>query len=220
MTAPNQCFTVVDDKKRTMPDPISWGQDWPYYLTALIAAYLVGSIPFGLVLTRLAGKGDIRKIGSGNIGATNVLRTGSKLLAALTVLGDGLKGTLAVLVAASYGGPDLAVTAGLGVFIGHCFPVWLKFRGGKGVATFLGIALGLSWWVMLIAGGIWLAVAALSRYSSLSALIASAATPVLFFAFGERQYGELFVVLAVILWVRHRENIKRLLTGTEGRIGQ
>ncbi|MHA1189842.1 MAG: glycerol-3-phosphate 1-O-acyltransferase PlsY [Alphaproteobacteria bacterium] len=203
-----------------MPDPISWSLVWPYYLAALVGGYLLGSVPFGLVLTRLAGKGDIRKIGSGNIGATNVLRTGSKPLAALTVLGDGLKGTLAVLVAAGYGGPDLAVTAGLGVFIGHCFPLWLKFRGGKGVATFLGIALGLVWWVMLIAAGIWLAVAAISRFSSLSALIASAAAPVLFIAFGERQYGELFVVLAAILWIRHRDNIKRLLTGSEGRIGQ
>ncbi len=203
-----------------MPDPISWSLVWPYYCAALAGGYLLGSIPFGLVLTRLAGMGDIRNIGSGNIGATNVLRTGSKVLAALTVLGDGLKGTAAVLIAAHFGGPDLAVTAGFAALIGHCFPIWLKFRGGKGVATFLGIALGLSWWVMAIAAGIWLAVAAISRFSSLSALIASAAMPVLFFVFDQRQYGELFVVLAIILWIRHRANIRRLFAGTETRIGQ
>ncbi len=202
-----------------MPDPISWALDWPFYLAALAGGYLLGSIPFGLVLTRLFGKGDIRKIGSGNIGATNVLRTGSKALAALTVLGDGLKGTAAVLLGFRFGGPDLAVTAGLGAFVGHCFPVWLAFRGGKGMATFFGIALGLSWPVVIAAGSLWIVTAAISRYSSLSALIASAAAPILFLAFGQRQYAELFALLALILWLRHHANIRRLLNGTESRIG-
>ena len=203
-----------------MPDPISWAFDWPYYLAALVGGYLLGSIPFGLILTRLAGLGDIRTIGSGNIGATNVLRTGNKALAALTVLCDGLKGTVAVLLAARFGGPDLAVTAGFGAFLGHCFPAWLRFRGGKGMATFLGISLGLSWPVTLAAGALWVATAVISRFSSLSALVASAATPILFLAFGQRQYAELFVVLAVLLWGRHHANIRRLLAGTESRIGK
>lgn len=204
-----------------MPDPISWALAWPYYLTALVFGYLLGSIPFGLIITRLAGQGDIRKIGSGNIGTTNVLRTGKKHLAALTLLGDMLKGTVAVLVASRYGGPDPAVIAGFGAFIGHLFPVWLRFRGGKGVATYLGILLGLYWPAALAFAAIWIAVAVATRYSSASALVASLATPVLlWFVFDRAQVAELMALLSVILWAKHHENIGRLLKGTEGRIGQ
>jgi glycerol-3-phosphate acyltransferase PlsY len=204
-----------------LPDPISWALAWPYYLTALVFGYLLGSIPFGLIITRLAGQGDIRKIGSGNIGTTNVLRTGKKHLAALTLLGDMLKGTVAVLVASRYGGPDPAVIAGFGAFIGHIFPVWLRFRGGKGVATYLGILLGLYWPAALAFAAIWVAVAFVTRYSSASALVASLATPLLlWFVFDRAQVAELMALLSVILWAKHHENIGRLLKGTEGRIGQ
>lgn len=204
-----------------MPDPISWALAWPYYLTALVFGYLLGSIPFGLIITRLAGQGDIRKIGSGNIGTTNVLRTGKKHLAALTLLGDMLKGTVAVLVASRYGGPDPAVIAGFGAFIGHLFPVWLRFRGGKGVATYLGVLLGLYWPAALAFAAIWIAVAVVTRYSSASALVASLATPfLLWFVFDRAQVAELMALLSVILWAKHHENIGRLLKGTEGRIGQ
>jgi glycerol-3-phosphate acyltransferase PlsY len=201
-----------------MPDPISWTLAGPYYLAALAFGYLVGSIPFGVIMTRLFGLGDIRAIGSGNVGATNVLRTGNKFAAVLTLLSDGLKGTTAVLFAARWG-PDLAVIAGLGAFLGHCFPVWLKFRGGKGVATYFGILLGLHWPTMILAALIWLATAAISRYSSLSALIASAATPLILYAWGHAQWAELFLLLTIILWFRHRSNIRRLISGAEGRIG-
>lgn len=201
-----------------MPDPISWALAGPYYLAALAFGYLVGSIPFGVIITRLFRLGDIRAIGSGNVGATNVLRTGNKIAAGLTLFGDGLKGTVAVLLAARWG-PDLAVIAGLGAFVGHCFPVWLKFRGGKGVATYLGILLGLHWPTMILAALIWLATAAIFRYSSLSALIASAATPFMLYSWGHVQFAELFLLLTIILWIRHRSNIQRLISGAEGRIG-
>lgn len=203
-----------------MPDPISWSLALPYFLAALVFGYLLGSIPFGLVITRLAGEGDIRKIGSGNIGTTNVLRTGKKHLAALTLIGDMLKGTLAVWVAGRFGGPDIMVMAGLGAFLGHLFPVWLKFRGGKGVATYLGILLGLFWPAALAFAVIWIGVALVSRYSSLSALVASLATPLLLYLVFDRvQFAELMGLLSLILWARHHENIGRLLKGTEGRIG-
>ena len=200
-----------------MPDPISWSLAGPYYLAAFAFGYLVGSIPFGIIATRLLGLGDIRAVGSGNIGATNVLRTGNKAAALLTLLGDGLKGTVAVLIAARWG-PETAIFAGLGAFLGHCFPIWLKFRGGKGVATFLGILLGLHAPTMIVTALIWLATAAISRFSSLSALIASAATPLLLYAWGHVQIAELFLLLTIILWFRHRSNIQRLISGTEGRI--
>ncbi|WP_349361306.1 glycerol-3-phosphate 1-O-acyltransferase PlsY [Stappia sp.] len=204
-----------------MPDPISWTHSLPYFLAALVFGYLLGSIPFGLVITRLAGQGDIRKIGSGNIGTTNVLRTGKKHLAALTLLGDMLKGTVAVLIAARLGGPDTAVIAGLGAFLGHLFPVWLRFRGGKGVATYLGILLGLYWPAALAFAGVWIALAVAFRFSSLSALVASLATPVLLYAvFGRVQMAEMMALLTLMLWAKHHENIARLIKGTEGRIGQ
>lgn len=203
-----------------MPDPISWELAWPYYLGALLFGYLLGSIPFGLVLTKAAGLGDIRKIGSGNIGTTNVLRTGNKQLAAATLLGDGLKGTLAVALAGGFYGPDLAVIAGFGAFLGHLFPVWLRFKGGKGVATYLGILLGLSWPMFLIAALTWIAMAALFRYSSLSALTMSLVTPVLLYmVFNEFQLAEMFLVLSVLLWAKHHENIARLVKGQESKIG-
>ena len=201
-----------------MPDPTSLAAPWAA-LIALAVGYLLGTIPFGLLLTRVAGLGDIRAIGSGNIGATNVLRTGNKGLAAATLLGDMLKGTAAVLLAGLFG-ETAAMAAGLGAFLGHLFPVWLGFRGGKGVATSAGVLLGLAWPFALAFGAIWIAVAALSRYSSLSALVASAAVPPLLLAFGRPELAALFAALAVLLWIRHAENIRRLLAGTEGRIGK
>jgi acyl phosphate:glycerol-3-phosphate acyltransferase len=201
-----------------MPVSMNWSLDAPYFIAALVFGYLLGSIPFGLIFTRLAGLGDVRKIGSGNIGATNVLRTGRKGLAAATLLADALKGTIAVILAGMWG-PHLAVLAAFGAFLGHLFPVWLGFKGGKGVATYLGCLVGLRPAAALAFAGIWLALAAAMRYSSLSALGASAATPPVLWYLGDRQTAELFVVLTVLLWWKHRENIKRLLAGTEGRIG-
>lgn len=191
----------------------------PWLFAALAFGYLLGSIPFGLVFTRLAGIGDIRAIGSGNIGATNVLRTGNKALAAATLVGDMLKGTVAVVVADRLLGRDFALVAALGAFLGHLFPVWLNFRGGKGVATFLGILLGLFWPAAIAFAAIWLLTAGLSRYSSLSALVASAATPFVLYWWGLPVSAILMAVLAVLLWIKHRENIVRLLNGAESRIG-
>ncbi|HEX8662995.1 MAG TPA: glycerol-3-phosphate 1-O-acyltransferase PlsY [Beijerinckiaceae bacterium] len=202
-----------------MPVSMNWGLDAPYFIAALAIGYLFGSIPFGLILTRLAGAGDIRAIGSGNIGATNVLRTGRKGLAAATLVGDVLKGTVAVLIAAQFG-PNLAILAALGAFLGHLFPVWLKFKGGKGVATYIGCLLGLKPIAVVAFGAIWLVMALATRYSSLSGLVASAAMPPVLWWLGERQMAELFVVLTLIVWWRHRENIRRLAAGTEARIGQ
>jgi acyl phosphate:glycerol-3-phosphate acyltransferase len=193
--------------------------DLPYWTIAFVFGYLAGTIPFGLIITRLAGTADIRAIGSGNIGATNVLRTGRRDLAAATLVCDALKGTAVVLAASHFGGHDLAMVAGLGAFLGHLFPVWLKFNGGKGVATFIGLLIAFAWPVALGFGAIWLIVAAATRYSSLSALIASAATPVLLWAFGRPSEAELFAVLALLLWAMHRANISRLLAGAEGKIG-
>jgi len=198
---------------------MNWGLAWPYFLAAFAIGYLFGSIPFGLLLTRLAGLGDVRNIGSGNIGATNVLRTGRKGLAAATLLGDALKGTAAVLLMGWLWGPNAAILAALGAFLGHIFPVWLGFKGGKGVATFIGCLLGLKPVAALIFCLVWAATAATTRYSSLSGLIASALMPPVLWWLGERQMAELFVLLAVLIWWKHRENIRRLLAGTESRIG-
>jgi acyl phosphate:glycerol-3-phosphate acyltransferase len=192
----------------------------PEYAAALVFGYLCGSIPFGILLTRLAGTQDLRSIGSGNIGATNVLRTGRKGLAAATLLGDMLKGTVAVVVAHHYG-ESLAIVAALGAFLGHLFPVWLKFKGGKGVATYIGILLGFGAWIALLAFCVlWLAIAAAARYSSLAALLASAVTPVVLWWTGEGQRAELFLALTLLLWFMHRANIARLLNGTESKIGR
>ena len=191
----------------------------PYYVAALVFGYLCGSIPFGVVLTRLAGAPDLRAVGSGNIGATNVLRTGRKGLAAATLLGDALKGTAAVLVAEHVFGRDYAVVAAIGAFLGHLFPVWLKFRGGKGVATYIGVLLGLAWPAAVLFCVVWLIIAAMTRYSSLAALVASAVTPVFLWRRGDRHEGAVFLLLSVLLWIMHRANIARLLNGTEGKIG-
>jgi len=190
------------------------------YIAALAFGYLCGSIPFGLILTRLAGTADIRSIGSGNIGATNVLRTGRKGLAAATLLGDALKGTLAVLVVEHFGGRELALVAAAGAFLGHLFPVWLGFKGGKGASTYIGILLALAWPAALAFCVIWLVVAALSRYSSLAVLAASAATPAVLWAFGRPAEAALFSLLTLLTWLMHRGNIVRLLRGTEGKIGK
>jgi glycerol-3-phosphate acyltransferase PlsY len=187
---------------------------------ALAVGYLFGSIPFGMILTRLAGTQDLRSIGSGSIGATNVLRTGRKSLAVATLLGDMLKGTAAVLVAGLLWGPLAAMAAALGAMLGHIFPVWLKFRGGKGVATYIGVLLGLFWPVALAFCAIWLIVAFATRYSSLSGLIASLISPLLLWWLGHPQLAGLFAVLTLLLWFKHHENIRRLLAGTENRIGK
>ncbi|MDT3686882.1 MAG: glycerol-3-phosphate 1-O-acyltransferase PlsY [Pseudorhodoplanes sp.] len=196
------------------------GSALPALAVALVLGYALGSIPFGLVLTRLAGTKDIRAIGSGNIGATNVLRTGRKGLAAATLLCDMLKGTAAVLITHYFLGKDAALFGGLGAFLGHLFPVWLGFKGGKGVATYIGILAAFSWSIALGYGAIWIVTAFLTRYSSLSALVATVATPVLLWWFGYRAEMQLFVVLSVFIFVMHRANITRLFAGTESKIGQ
>ena len=214
-----------------MPSPISWAHSWPYLAAFLAFGYALGSIPFGLLLTRFAGLGDIRAIGSGNIGATNVLRTGRKGLAALTLLLDGAKGTAAVVLASQLAGPDAALMAGHGAVLGHLFPAWLGFRGGKGVATGLGVLLGLDWRIGLCACLVWLAMAAIFRRSSLSSLTAFAAAPILALylpllwapggeAIGDRQLAVFAAIIAALIWFKHHENIKRLLSGTEPRIGK
>ena len=202
-----------------MLDPINWSLALPYYAGAFLFGYLLGSIPFGLILTRLAGTQDLRTIGSGNIGATNVLRTGRKGLAAATLLGDMLKGTVAVLVAKQCGGQDLGVLAALGAFLGHLFPVWLKFKGGKGVATYIGLLLALAWPAAIVFCLVWLAVAALTRYSSLAALTASVVTPAFLWYERDLQEAQVLLLLSVLLWIMHRANIARLIEGTEGKIG-
>jgi glycerol-3-phosphate acyltransferase PlsY len=194
---------------------------------AFAVGYLLGSIPFGLLITRAAGGPDVRTLGSGNIGATNVLRTGRKGLAAATLVCDALKGTVAVLLAAHYAtrevapaaGQFAALAAGLGAFLGHLFPVWLRFKGGKGVAIYIGLLIGLYWPGALIFCAIWLVVAFASRYSSLAALIASALMPLSLWLLGRPDAAALFLVLSVLLWIMHRANIVRLLNGREGKIG-
>jgi glycerol-3-phosphate acyltransferase PlsY len=192
-------------------------------LAALALGYFLGSIPFGLLLTRFAGTADIRAIGSRSIGATNVLRTGRKGLAAATLVCDVLKGTAAVALAAWLFGRDPALAAGLGAFLGHLFPVWLRFKGGKGVATYIGIligiaAIGASWIPLVSFLALWLAVAAATRYSSLAGLIACAATPVVLWATGDRREAALFLVLTLLVFIMHRANIARLINGSEGKI--
>lgn len=203
-----------------MPDPISWAFSWPYLLAAAVGGYLLGSIPFGLVLTRLAGLGDVRRIGSGNIGATNVLRTGNRPLAAATLFLDGGKGAVAFLVAGLWG-PDMALSAGLAAVVGHLFPVWLRFKGGKGVATTIGTLLAAAWPLGLAVCALWLLIAGVTRYSSLAALLSLAASPLLaLWISGDQQLAKFAAILALLVWLRHLENIGRLLRGKESKIGQ
>lgn len=199
-------------------DLFSWQLGLPLTLLSLGFGYLLGSIPFGLILTRMAGLGDVRKIGSGNIGATNVLRTGNKKLAAATLLLDALKGTAAAAIA-SHWGVEAGIAAGFAAFIGHLYPVWLGFKGGKGVATYIGVLLGLAPPMVLAFAVIWLGMAKISRYSSLSALVATAIIPVLLYAVGNEKVALLFAAMTIISWVKHRANIQRLLAGTESKIG-
>ncbi len=199
----------------------------PAYTAALTFGYFCGSVPFGLILTRLAGTADIRSIGSGNIGATNVLRTGRKGLALATLLGDALKGSVAIALVYAYYGRDyeyfaheMAMPAALGAFLGHLFPVWLGFKGGKGVATYIGILLAMAWPAAIGFCLIWGGIAALTRYSSLAALVASAATPFMLWMLGQPGEATLFAILTALMWIMHRDNIARLLKGAEGRLGE
>jgi len=189
-------------------------------LASIALGYLLGSIPFGVIVTRLGGGGDIRAIGSGNIGTTNVLRTGRKELAALTLLGDMLKATAAVLIANWLWDGHAAVVAGAAAFVGHVFPVWLGFKGGKGVATYVGALLGVAWPVALAFAAVWIAVALVTRYSSASALVASLVAPALLAIWQPTETAIVFAALTALLWVLHRDNISRLLAGEESRIGQ
>ena len=189
------------------------------YPIALLIGYLLGSIPWGLILTRLAGTQDLRSIGSGNIGATNVLRTGRKGIAALTLVLDALKGTAAVIIAGYLWGPNAAMLAGLGAFLGHIFPVWLKFHGGKGVAVYIGILLGLFWPAALFFCLVWLATAFALRYSSVAAFVAAVLTPIMLLAFSHTALAALSAVLTALMFYMHRENIRRLRAGTESKIG-
>ena len=204
-----------------MPDPISWSLSGPYLLAGFLAGYLLGSIPFGIVLTRLFGHGDLRQIGSGNIGATNVLRTGRKDLAAATLVLDAGKGAVAVLIAGWLYGPDIALMAAYGSILGHLFPVWLKFRGGKGVATTLGVHIAIAWPMGLACCAVWLATAGATRFSSLSALISMASAPVWArYLVHDVQLAQFAAIVAVIVWLKHHDNIRRLIKGEESKIGQ
>lgn len=191
----------------------------PALILIALAAYLIGSIPFGILITKAMGLGDLRQIGSGNIGATNVLRTGNRGAAAATLVLDGAKGAVAVLLARLVAGEDAAQVAGLAAFFGHLYPVWLRFKGGKGVATFLGILLALAWPVGLAACATWVATAAITRISSLSALMATALSNLWLFLFGEGQMFLLLIILTLLIYQRHSANITRLRAGTEPKIG-
>lgn len=202
-----------------IPPPTDVPRDAIAWLISFLGGYLLGSIPFGLLVARMAGLGDIRKIGSGNIGATNVLRTGNRWAALLTLLGDGGKGAAAVIGLGSLFGGTAGLVAGLAAFLGHLFPVWLKFKGGKGVATFLGILLAIDWMAGLAACATWLMVATLSRYSSLSALAAALAAPFFLWLLHRPDLAYFAGALALVVFFTHRANITRLIAGTEPRIG-
>ena len=200
------------------PDPIDWSFSGPYYLLALLGGYVLGSIPFSYMITRAFGLGDIREIGSGNVGATNVLRTGNKKAAALALLGDMGKAALAVFIGKQFGN-EIAFFTTLGAFAGHVFPVWLNFQGGKGVATYAGALLALDWRVFLIGGATWLAIAFISRISSLAALLTAVAVPAYMALMGQPLFAGLTLILGALVFITHRSNIMRLLNGTEPRIG-
>jgi len=193
---------------------------WPAVLAVLSLGYLMGSIPFGLLLTRMAGHGDLRSIGSGNIGATNVLRTGNKKLAAATLLLDALKATIAAVIAQAVFGQNAGLIAGFAAFIGHLFPIWLGFKGGKGVATYIGTLLGVAPLMVLVFAAVWLAVAFLTRYSSLSALVATLVIPVVLWILGMPETAMVTAVMTAISYWRHKANIERLIARTESKIGQ
>ncbi len=199
--------------------PISWQMAGPHYLAALAFGYLLGSIPFGLLFSYLSGAGDVRKIGSGSTGATNVLRTGKTWAAAATLLCDAGKGAAAVLIVRAFYGTEMALFAGFGALIGHIFPVWLGFKGGKGVATACGILLAVYWPAALVLLGVWLAMLALFRISSLSALTACVAAPIAMIALHQPLYATLALAMALIIAYAHRANIARLMKGTEPRVG-
>lgn len=200
--------------------PFDFDVTWMSAAIALAIGYLLGSIPFGLLFSFAFGQGDVRKIGSGSIGATNVLRTGNYAAAALTLLFDALKGVAAVLIARDLWGPDAALFAAFGAFFGHLFPVWLGFKGGKGIAVSLGVLLAIHWPVALLALASWLAMVAVFRISSLAALVTAAATPIYMFLFHRPHETVLAVLLAALVFVAHHQNIRRLLRGEEPRIGQ
>ncbi|MDE1164528.1 MAG: glycerol-3-phosphate 1-O-acyltransferase PlsY [Pseudomonas sp.] len=202
-----------------MTDIFTWQITLPFALAALVIGYLLGSIPFGLVLTRMAGLGDLRSIGSGNIGATNVLRTGNKTLAVATMLLDAFKGTAAVLICDHLFGAEAGMLAGFAAFIGHLFPIWIGFRGGKGIATYIGILLGLAPLMAGLFAVIWIAFAYFTRYSSLSALVATLVIPVALWILGPEKLAAVMTLMTVIAWWKHKANIARLLAGTESKIG-
>ncbi|MEL6233851.1 MAG: glycerol-3-phosphate 1-O-acyltransferase PlsY [Pseudomonadota bacterium] len=202
-----------------LPDILGWDRAWPWLLGCLIAGYVLGSVPFGLILTRALGLGDVRRIGSGNIGATNVLRTGHRGAAAATLLLDGLKGFAAVAITFALYGPLPAQLAGIGALLGHVFPIWLRFRGGKGVATYLGVLFGLSWPVGLAACATWGLMALVARISSLAAIVTVLTAPVWLFLAGGRDAVWALVLLSALVLARHSANIARLLAGREPRIG-
>jgi glycerol-3-phosphate acyltransferase PlsY len=201
-------------------DLLNWQITLPIAAAALVLGYLLGSIPFGLLLTRAAGLGDIRSIGSGNIGATNVLRTGNKKLAGATLLLDALKATLAAVIGWYFFGKEAGLIAGFAAFMGHLFPVWLGFKGGKGVATYIGTLLGIAPAMVLVFAFVWLSIAKLSKYSSLSALVATLVVPVVLWFIGEPKISIVMAIMTVISWIKHKANIERLIAGTEGKIGQ
>ena len=192
---------------------------WLWPTMALVLGYLLGAIPFGLLLTRISGAGDLRQVGSGNIGATNVLRTGRKGLAAATLLLDVAKGAVAVIAARAIN-PDYAVLGAAGAFLGHCYPVWLRFRGGKGIATYGGIALAIAWPVGLIYAAVWVAMLALTRFSSAAGVAAAASAPVASAWLGQFEATALFIAFTLIVLWKHRANVERLMAGTEPRVGQ
>ncbi|EHS52880.1 Glycerol-3-phosphate acyltransferase [Rhizobium sp. PDO1-076] len=193
---------------------------WPALVAVLALGYLLGSIPFGLLLTRMAGLGDLRSIGSGNIGATNVLRTGNKKLAAVTLLLDALKATAAAVIAQAIFGQNAGLLAGFAAFIGHLFPIWLGFKGGKGVATYIGTLLGVAPLMVLVFAAVWLSVAFVSRFSSLAALVATLVIPVALWILGVEEAALVTAAMTAITFWRHRPNIERLIAGTESKIGQ
>ncbi len=193
---------------------------WPALIAVLSLGYLLGSIPFGLLLTRMAGHGDLRSIGSGNIGATNVLRTGNKKLAAATLLLDALKATVAAVIAQAVFGQNAGLIAGFAAFIGHLFPIWLGFKGGKGVATYIGTLLGVAPLMVPVFAVVWLTLAFITRYSSLSALVATLVIPVVLWILGTRDAALVTAVMTAITYWRHKANIERLIAGTESKIGK